>query len=93
MSEEDKKAIEYLEDSLKNTVTHKEKFNIIKNLIKSQQEELEKKDKIIDLMLDMLVRVHSENKQIELIANANIEEKKKQAKEYLKKKVEESNAK
>ncbi len=48
MSEEDKEAIEYLEDSFKNTVTHKEKFNIIKNLIKSQQEEIEKNKKLIN---------------------------------------------
>lgn len=50
MTEEEKKAIEYLQDSLKNTVTHKEKLNVILNLIQKQQTELEKKNKMIELI-------------------------------------------
>lgn len=65
--------------------------NALKHLIqayKEQQPELKKKDKIIDKMSDMLVRVHSEDKKVEFIANINIEEKKAQIKQYFERKVE-----
>ena len=39
----------------------------------------------------MLVRVHSENKEVEFIANIDIEEKKEKIKQYFEKKVEKSN--
>ena len=55
MLEEEKKAIEYLEYSLKSTVTHKEQLNIIKKLIQKQQKEIEKKSKIIDEMAEHIV--------------------------------------
>lgn len=42
---------------------------------------------MIDKMLDMLTRVHSEDPKVEFIANANIEEKKEQAKQYFEKQV------
>lgn len=141
MTEEEKKAIEYIEGFISLFYEYPnptgilvqgyevENFETILNLIKSQQEEieklknknkdllrklrnrvkevkkltkyslykkefsrlnqeLEKKDTIIDLMLDKLVRVRSENKQIEFITNYDIEEKKKQLKQYFEKKVE-----
>lgn len=139
MTEEEKKAIEYLNKDLKKadmlemTVhTDNESLRTALNLIKSQQEEIEKlrnnnkrllkklrnrvkevkkltkyslykkefsrlnkeiekKDKIIDEMSDMLVRVHSENKEVEFIANIDIEEKKEKIKQYFEKKVEKSN--
>ncbi len=139
MTEEEKKAIEYLNKDLKKadmlemTVhTDNESLRTALNLIKSQQEEIEKlrnnnkrllkklrnrvkevkkltkyslykkefsrlnkeiekKDKIIDEMSNMLVRVHSENKEVEFIANIDIEEKKEKIKQYFEKKVEKSN--
>lgn len=42
---EEKKAIEYLENSFKNTITHKEQLNIIKNLMQRKQNEIEKLSK------------------------------------------------
>lgn len=58
MTEEEKKAIEYLENSLKSTVTHKEQLNIIKNLIQKQQKELKiLKDKNKDLLRKLRNRV------------------------------------
>lgn len=76
--------------------SQQEEIGILKSKRVNMFEQLdciEKKNKIIDLMLDMLVRVHSENKQIEFIANYNVEEKKEQLKQYFEKKVEGSNAK
>lgn len=56
MTEKEKKAIEYLEDSVKSTVIHKEQLNIIKNLIQRQQRENKKKDKIIEKMAEYIVQ-------------------------------------
>lgn len=68
MTEEDKKAIEYLEDSFKNTVTHKEKLNIIKNLIKSQQKEMKiLKSKRVN-MFEQLDCIDKKNKMINEMA-------------------------
>lgn len=63
-------------------------FKCVLNLIQKQQEKIKKKDKIIDLMADMMLRVHSEDKREEFIANVDIEEKKEQLKRYFEKKVE-----
>ena len=51
MSEEEKNAIERIKGIIgKNVHTFVDELNLILNLIQNQQSELEKKDKIIDLM-------------------------------------------
>lgn len=66
MTEEEKKAIEYLENSLISTVTHKAHLNTIKNLIQRQEteniklkQENEKKDKIIDILAEKLAKQYN----------------------------------
>lgn len=61
---------------------------VIDNAQAELQSELAIKDKMIDLLLDRMVRVHSENPEIELIANFDIEHKKRYAKEYFRKEAE-----
>lgn len=62
MTNEQREAIEYLKESVliyKNTIPKiSDAIDIVLNLIKEQQEKLEKKDKIIDLMADKLVEAH-----------------------------------
>lgn len=60
----------------------------IANMAERLAKENKKKDKMIDLFLDKIVRVHSENPEIEFIANFDIEHKKTYVKEYFRKKVE-----
>ena len=86
MTEEEKKAIEYLENSLNSTITHKKQLNIVKNLIQKQQEEINKKDKIIDETCKFL-----EDLQLSKDIEGYEIMKKSDWKQYFKKKVEEKN--
>lgn len=85
MTEEEKEELHKLKSLFyTNTLTQYGK----RKLIKIYEETIEKKDKIIDLMLDMLVRVHSDDKKVEFIANQNIEEKKEQERKIIERKIE-----
>ncbi|MCI9247258.1 MAG: hypothetical protein HFJ30_09190 [Clostridia bacterium] len=66
---------------------HDEIFKKDKNILQEAINLIQRQDKMIDKMLDMLTRVHSEDPKVEFIANANIEEKKEQAKQYFEKQV------
>ena len=91
---ETKQIIEGLEDLIydresfiNNEQDHDEIFKKDINVLQEAINLIQRQDKMIDKMLDMLVRVHSEDPKIEFIANANIEEKKEQAKQYFEKQV------
>lgn len=105
MTDEEKEAIDYFYNIRKSTdesimlydkdmnlkcgKTTIKNITLILNLIQKQQKEIEKKDKMIDEMLDVITKVYSDDEKIEFIANLNIQERKKEAKQYFKKKAEE----
>lgn len=76
MTKEQEEAIEYIKESFKGTVTHKEKLEIILSM-------LEEKDKVIDLMAKRLVGdVFSNDIELENIFN-----NKEDVKQYFENKV------
>lgn len=58
-------------------------FNFVENILADREE----KEQYIKQIADMLVRVHSDDKKVEFIANQNIEEKKEQAREIIERKA------
>ena len=75
-------------------IFHKEATVTVLNMLKEKDKEIEKKDKIIDLMAEMLVKVpnNSDSPQTATIVamlNRNLELKKLEVKQYFEKKVEE----
>jgi Na+-transporting NADH:ubiquinone oxidoreductase subunit NqrC len=102
MTDEEKKAIEKLNDFMfrkghlpdfvdkiiENDVISS--IDVVLNLIQKQEKEIEKKDKIIDLMAEVLVKVpeNEDNLIIAQAINYNLEEKKERVKQYFERKVE-----
>lgn len=96
MTEEEKKAIERLWSSITDEMfcclysqeECDEDKRIVLKLIQKHQAELEKKNKMIDLMSDIIGRVHSEDKNFEFLVNYDIENRKEQIKRYCANQVE-----